>query len=144
MPQITIPPLITLPKPPEWHECGDLNYVFNIRTINLSTFSINKRSHESFEMYNEKQITILSNSSQIVRFPILITTSLPAVCVLTVDSLLYKYKLSHNINIIPTNDTYPHIILFNYTKYPITLQPYQLSVYCRIVLVQKPKHFVHV
>jgi len=139
MSQVSIPPLITLPRPKEWDECEEFNPVFHIRTIHFSTCNIFKRSHHIYHLSYEKTITIFSNSSQIVGFPVLFITSLPALCVLTCDPLLHRYELSHNVNIVPTNDTYPHITLFNYTKKPITIK--HLTVYCQIVLMGKPYSF---
>jgi len=134
MSQVSIPPLIRLPRPEEWDECEDYNPVFHTRTINFSSSNFFKQSHQLFHLSNDNPITITSNSFQTIRFPVLFITSLPALCILTVDSLLYRYELSHNINIVPTNDSYPHITLFNYTNKSITLQPFQLIVYCQIVL----------
>ena len=134
MSQISIPPLITQSRPAEWDECEDFNPVIHIRTVNFSTRHIFKQSHYLYHLTNETPIVILMNSSQTVTFPILFMTSLPALCLLTVDALLHRYKLSHNIDIVPTNDTYPKITLFNYTNEIITVQPFHLTIYCQIVL----------
>jgi hypothetical protein len=139
MNQVSIPPLITLTRPSEWDECGSCNLNFYIKIKQFANDCIFKESYEVFRLHNENKITIFKNSSQKVEFPILFITSLPALCVLSCDSLLHRYKLFHNVNIIPTNDNYPHITLFNYTKKNITINPQQLLVHCRIVLTN---HFL--
>jgi len=140
MSQISIPPPITLPKPRDWDEIDGPMPVFHIKTIHFSKFlSIFQDSRQMYRLCIENPITVLSNSSQTVGFPVLFLTSLPALCVLTCDSFLHRYKLSHTITIVSTNDTYPHITLFNYTKKPITIS--HLSVYCQIVLSGKPFNF---
>jgi hypothetical protein len=145
MNQVTIPPLITLPKQKDWDEWEDFNPVFHIRTINLSTFpfTVSQKSHQLFQLTNENPITVFGNSSQIVMFPVLFITSLPALCVLTGDALLYRFYLSQSINCISTNDMYPHITLFNYTRKSITIKPSQLTVYCQIILARNPSCYKH-
>jgi len=135
MTQIAIPPPIIKARPEEWDACNDFNPVFDIRLIHFSTGGIFKESHELFRLTNEKPITIFSNSSLTVEFPVLFITSLPASCVLMCDSSIHRYKLFHNINVVSTNDTYPHITLFNDTNRTITIPHF--TVYCRIVLTRK-------
>ncbi len=143
MSTISIPPLIKLPRNIEQDECGCSIPVIHVRTIQFSTKNILQLSHRSYILSNENPLTILSNSSQTVGFPSLFITSLPALCILTVDPFLHRYNLSHNINIVPTNDTYPHVTLFNYTKKSITIEPNHLTVFCQIVLTGNQKYFLH-
>jgi len=145
MDQVSIPPLITHQRPPDYDECEDFNPVLHIRTLTFAaTFKLIKTSHHMFHWSNENPITLLSNTSKTIEFPVLFITSLPALCILTVDSVLHRYGLSHMTNSVTTNDTYPSILLFNYTKKTIILHPYHLTVYCQIVLNGKSLNkFLH-
>jgi len=134
---VSIPPLIVQPRPKDEDECGGYYPVIHIKTKQFSYLSLFKHQRELYHLYNDKPITVLKKSSQLIEFPILFITALPALCIITVDSHLYRYNLFYNVSIIPTNDTYPHIILFNYTNKSITLNPNQLWVSCQIVLAGK-------
>lgn len=141
MNQISIPPLSIRPKPSGNRDiCGheEFQREFQIRTLSFSTtLDMFKRSHRQYQLAYDKPITILGNSAQTIDLPILFLTSLPAVCVVTCDPILHRYNLSHNINIVPTNDTWPRVTLFNHTTKTITVTPFHLTVCCQIVLSGK-------
>lgn len=140
--EISIPPLITLPKPEgNWDECGGVHHFCKIRKIHSSTYEIFQRNYTTFSLHNENPITIFKNSSQTVDFPVLFITSLPAFCVLICDFDLNTVRnLFSNITVVPTNDTYPQITLFNNTKNNITLPPDYLKVNCQIVPAKDLQH----
>lgn len=133
---VSIPPLIVRPRPRDEDECGGFYPVIRIKTIKLPTSSLFKISHERFELDLDRPITIAKNSSQKIEFPVLFITHLPALCIVTANSILYRYDLFYNVTIMPTNDSYPYITLFNYTTQPITVN--SLSVSAQIVLAKNP------
>ena len=136
MNQILIPPLIMLPKNKEWDECGGYIPEFYTRTINFSHVILYKRSNTKYEWSNNKSITIPKNSSQFITLPIIFITSLPTVCVLIVDSFLYRYNIYSTVNIVPNNDVFPQVKLFNNSNHSITIKKEQLKISCYIVLTQ--------
>ena len=135
---VSIPPLVIKPRPRDEDECGGFYPVIRIETKMFSSTdsSLFKVQHTLYELDIEEPITSLPNSSQIVEFPVLFITALPALCILTVNSILYRYNLFANITIIPTNDSYPHITIFNYTDETITIN--HLTTSCQIVLAANP------
>ena len=136
---VSVPPLIVQPRPKDEDECGGFHPVIHIKTIQLSTSSLFERCHELYTLDHGNPITISKNSSQIIEFPILFITALPALSIVTADSFLYRYNLFYNVTIIPTNDSYPYVTISNYTYQPITLN--RLSVSCQIILARNPTLF---
>ncbi len=133
---VSIPPLIVQQKPnDEDYACGS-HYPFRVRTIQLPTLWMFKHSQEKYSLELTNPFTIQNNSSQIIEFPVLFITDIPALCVLIVDSHHYRWDLFANVTIIPTNDTYPHVIVYNYTDKPITVN--RLMVTCQIVIAPNP------
>ncbi len=136
---VSIPPLMVQPRPKDEDECGGFHPVIRIKTVDLSTSSLIQRSHDLFELDLTHPITISKNSSQNIELPVIFITDLPGLCIVTANSILYRYNLFYNATIIPTNDSYPHITLFNYTTQPITVN--RLSVSFQIVLTKNPTLF---
>jgi hypothetical protein len=136
---VSIPSLIVRPRPKDEDECGGFCPVIRIKTIKLPTSSLFQRNHELFELELTHPITISKNSSQNIEFPVVFITDLPALCIVTANSILYRYNLFYNVTIVPTNDSYPHITLFNYTTQPITVD--WLSVSFQIVLAKNSTLF---
>ena len=135
---IHIPPLVYLPAPKTVCDCGSPPLL----TIKIMGEKCHVQSN-SFYLHNQKPIIIQPNTSQTVAFPVTIMSSLPAVSVLTSNAHLYKRKLSYNINIAHTNDSYLELHLFNYTCLPITLNIGELFVHCQVVLLGKPYQIYH-
>jgi hypothetical protein len=135
--EVSIPPPVALPPKPEGYDVAEeTGYVFRVRVIlfNDNQFMLTRMSNASFIMNNINHISVLSNSSCEVEFPVLFITSLPTRCILTSDPFLHNDNLSCNITVVPSNDTYPKIILFNSSKHTINLYPRQLAVNCKIAI----------
>jgi hypothetical protein len=118
--------------------------IYIINSYRKKTDLVQESYNQLFSMCNEKEFTIPAYSSHTVGFPCLFITALPTLCVLTCDAFAYTLGLSHGINIIPSNDAYPHITLFNYSNKPVTVKPRSLRVFCQLVITGQsinPMHF---
>ncbi len=140
---IHIPPPIYVPTP-ENYDCVD--HIPSPLKVHLIGYSHpNNQSITSFYLKNTLPICISPNTSQTIAFPVTVLTNLPAVCVLTCTSNhLYKKRLTYNISISHTNDTFLEIPLFNYSKSAISLAPGELHVHCKIYLLGKPSNNIRI
>ena len=89
--EVSIPPLVALPPRPQgWDVVEESEYVFKVKVILFTDnqFMLTRMSNDSFIMNNIVHISVLSNSSCYVEFPVLFITSLPTRCILTAIHVL--------------------------------------------------------
>jgi|GEM_PF-4053313 hypothetical protein len=133
---VSIPPSITLPRPPEWDVCEKTGYPNKIRIIPFTEgqLLISRKSCNSFYVKNADIVVVEHHSSCNVTLPFLFITSLPSQCVLTANPCLHSYNLYSNTNVISSNDSFPKITLFNPTNKTITLPSGHLTINCKIII----------
>ncbi len=136
---IEIPPLIYKNYPPDYTECDcGRPAVFEIRVIGSWNETWTRIENNTIHLYNENKYVISPNTCQTIAFPVTIVTSLPALCMLTCNSWIYRKNLTYMVNTLPSNDSYLFVSLFNYTQESITLNPFDLQVTCKIVVTGRP------
>jgi hypothetical protein len=85
---------------------------------------------------NKTSVTIPSCDYAIINFPVLVTTSLPAVSILYGNDFLFRLGLTWMINLIPTNDTLLNIKVYNNKPEPLTFEKESLQFTCHTVLAK--------
>jgi hypothetical protein len=88
----------------------------------------------TFDLYFGFSLTLQPKEYKRLYFNKTIVTSLPAQCILFGSPDLYLHGLSSSINIIKTNDSYPHIVIYNFTNKTLYIKPYTIHVLAKIVL----------
>lgn len=92
---------------------------------------------KTFSLSYTSPLVLQPNEHKLLYFDKIILTNFPAKCILYGDPYLYLHGLSSNINIINTNDSYPSIIITNFTNNKLEIKPYTVNVYITIVLSHK-------
>lgn len=93
---------------------------------------IYRKSH-TFNISNEVEYILPPKQTVNIRFPVIVETSAPATCILSCDPYLKALKIFHHINLIPTNDKYLNIDVYNNNEDPYKMPAYGLQVNCAIV-----------
>jgi hypothetical protein len=132
---------VTVPDPvymkwPKNYTCQDSpTPVLKIRYEGLSTPYTNP---VLITLTNKSSITIPSCDYAIINFPVLVTTSLPAISILYGNDFLFRHGLTCVINQIPTNDTLLYIKVYNNKSVTSTFEKESLQFICHTVLAKYP------
>jgi hypothetical protein len=134
---------ISVPDPiymkwPENYSCPDSpTPILQIRYEGLPV-DVHRTDKALITLTNKKQFIVLPNDYATINFNVLVTTSLPAVTILHGSDFLFRLGLTCVLNLIPTNDTFLSIKVYNHKSVPITCQKESLQFTGHTVLTKYP------
>jgi len=86
-------------------------------------------------MYNVSEVYLLPGQELLLQFPILVSTSLPALCIVYGMPRLYNLGLSYKPTLMQSNDVFLHIIIKNrLPSKTLHFAPDELDFECLVIL----------
>lgn len=131
---------ITIPEPvymkwPQFYTCVDSpTPAIKIQYEGQPNLLQSHRFPAIMILTNQTSLTIPACDYAKIYFPILVTTSLPAVSILYGEDFLFRHNLTCLIDPIPTNNTFLYITVYNHKSEPVTFAKESLQFHCHTVL----------
>lgn len=120
------------PRPLTRTSCDCPSKVFLIKE-----YQSNKRpepGNKTYNIFNTHSFVCAAKEVKTVMLNNTFVTSMPAKCLIYGSQYLYKQGLSCHPNILPTNDSYLHISIFNHTNSSINIKSNSLHFLCTIII----------
>lgn len=129
---IDVPPPIII-KAKTFHDCPTT--LLKIKYVGKPTMHTDiYATSPTITTTNTNSFSIAPYKWDKLTFPIIVLSSLPAITIVHASELVYRLGLHSLTTIIPTNNTFLYITIYNPTTEPITFKKDSLPFYCTTIL----------